>query len=107
MALGDITYDRGHLSVPILSDVHTGQGIVAVRIESCRDENQVGFKGLGHWVEELLECLTVLAIAAPGRQGHIHGVAEPRSGATLSRSTCAWIEGELMRTEKQHAGVIL
>jgi len=46
------------------------------------------------------------AIAAPGRQGNIQRITQPCPGAALGRSTRPGIEGELVRAEKQYAGVI-
>src|SRR5918999_5255205 len=65
------------------------------------------FKGLCRWIEHVLEHLLVLVIAAPGRQGNIHRISLPSPCTTLRGSTGSWIEGELMRAEKQHAGIIL
>src|SRR5215475_2307979 len=65
------------------------------------------FKGLCRRVKNRLEHLLVFSVAAPSRQWNIHGVAQPCSGAALGSSARPGVEGELMRAEKQHAGVVL
>src|SRR5690606_946534 len=85
----------------LLGDGHLPQRVEAMRIESCRDEHQLGPKRLGDRPQDLRECETQIGIGRPGGEGHVDGSTYALATTLMMERPRPRIEGELMRGEKQ------
>ena len=78
-----------------------GERIVAMGVEACRDEHELGLERPHRRLDDVLECARVLLVARPGRERDV----ERRLGL-LVRPAGAGVERPLVQRDEEDGRVV-
>lgn len=72
--LGQSNRQFRHLAVPLFRDVHVGQGVIPVGVETGRDQDELGLEFFGRRNHLFLKGLEILRISGFRRQRDVQDV---------------------------------
>src|SRR5262249_51219703 len=103
---GSQEHPREH-GEPVLSHLHAGEWIAAMRVEAGRDEDELGSELPCDRLDDVEKRLHVLRVSVTRGERQIQGEALAFSRADLAGGAGAWVEGVLVRRNEQNARIAI
>ncbi len=104
--LGELPHDGGHRGEASARELHVGERVIGVGVESARDQHEIRSKRLGRGDQDSLEDPDVLGITAAGRHRDVERVAVAAAAATLRRGARPGVVGELVGRDVEDTRIV-